>query len=156
MTDNLTCKVALTLFIISCSGTESRPRELLMEIVRPAPGLVFIDRYPATAEEYEACARARGCSPPLIKARHPSYIYEDVTWQDAQSYCRWRGLRLPTVAEWPPATGRTLSDPTGPTLSWLTTPVRVESMSTAFSIAYGDHLNLVRCVREPRAFFPQP
>lgn len=64
-----------------------------------------IDRYEVTVADYRACAAAGACNiSPLVsgdtqylKARWPMV---NVTWDEARTYCRWRGKRLPTEAEW--------------------------------------------------------
>ena len=61
-----------------------------------------IDRLEVTVAQHGACVRAGACrSIPGVTAMEasPSPI-ERASFDDAQDYCRWRGGRLPTEAEW--------------------------------------------------------
>jgi formylglycine-generating enzyme required for sulfatase activity len=66
----------------------------------------YISRVPMTNAQYERFLRAakypapghwRGGQIPAGKADHP-VTYVD--WLDAQAYCEWAGVRLPSEAEW--------------------------------------------------------
>ena len=71
----------------------------------------WIDRYEVSNALYATCVLAGVCSPPTQtnSETHPSY-YTDlrfksypviyVDWYQAQTYCAWRGARLPSEAEW--------------------------------------------------------
>jgi formylglycine-generating enzyme required for sulfatase activity len=64
-----------------------------------------IDRVEVTVAAYRACVRAGGCAPsPLAvsdaRLLSPDVPITSVTWSEANSYCAWRGARLPTEAEW--------------------------------------------------------
>jgi formylglycine-generating enzyme required for sulfatase activity len=65
----------------------------------------YIDQYEVTNALYKRCVAAGGCEQPgcsdlyeaETKKNHPVVC---VTWYQAQKYCEWQGVRLPTEAEW--------------------------------------------------------
>jgi formylglycine-generating enzyme required for sulfatase activity len=74
----------------------------------------YIDKYEVTNARYKACVDDGVCDPPLRSyffAESPKRIYYGnsqydnfpvifVNWNMAQTYCEWRGARLPTEAQW--------------------------------------------------------
>lgn len=68
-----------------------------------------IDRYEVTNHQYQQFVLATGhrkAGPPsryaksIGKMRGPNQPVVYVSWGDASEYCRWKGKRLPTEAEW--------------------------------------------------------
>ncbi|HUH03155.1 MAG TPA: formylglycine-generating enzyme family protein [Kofleriaceae bacterium] len=64
-----------------------------------------IDRHEVTAGAFRGCIAAGRCDMlPLVTGPRPLFRDDlpmvNVTWHDAVSYCRWRGKRLPSEAEW--------------------------------------------------------
>jgi len=66
----------------------------------------YIDKYEVTNQEYEKFANETkhakpwhwaGGNIPKAEERVPVY---NVTWLDADNYCKWAGKRLPSEAEW--------------------------------------------------------
>ncbi|ALA60038.1 formylglycine-generating enzyme family protein [Nitrospira moscoviensis] len=81
---------------------ERPPREIFLDAFA-------IDRYEVTNHQYAQFAAATGhrkAGPPsryaknVGKMRGPNQPVVYVSWDDAQEYCRWKGKRLPTEAEW--------------------------------------------------------
>ncbi len=72
---------------------------------RVAVSTFWLDRYHVTNAQYRKCVEGGGCLPPkdrqsfddAERAQHPVV---NVTWNQARTYCHWRGKRLPTEAEW--------------------------------------------------------
>jgi serine/threonine-protein kinase len=71
----------------------------------------YMDKYEVTNAMYAACAAAGACTPPhdTSSYSHASYYgnaaFDNypvirVDWNQAKTYCEWRGARLPTEAEW--------------------------------------------------------
>lgn len=65
----------------------------------------FLDRREVQVRDYRRCVRAGACDvDPLLfgdqRYHESTWPIVNVTWDDAVSYCSWRGARLPTEAEW--------------------------------------------------------
>jgi formylglycine-generating enzyme required for sulfatase activity len=71
----------------------------------------YIDRFEITNADYQVCVEDGVCSPPennSSKTReeyygnpeYGDYPVQRVNWNQAVTYCEWRGARLPTEAEW--------------------------------------------------------
>jgi formylglycine-generating enzyme required for sulfatase activity len=75
-------------------------------------GEFLIDRTEVTVADFARCVEALGCAPPVLERCHPEELrnwqhperqrhpINCVRWDQAVAYCSWRGLRLPTPAEW--------------------------------------------------------
>lgn len=65
----------------------------------------WIDQFEVTNDQYRQCVQADVCSEPkdpevFDDVELGTYPVSNVTWFQARTYCRWKGQRLPTEAEW--------------------------------------------------------
>jgi sulfatase modifying factor 1 len=71
----------------------------------------YIDLFEVTNAQYRECVNAGGCTPSNTansftyqgyrdEATYDNYPVIGVTWDQAETYCRWASKRLPTEAEW--------------------------------------------------------
>lgn len=69
----------------------------------------YIDKYEVTTSEYQVCVSEGVCKEPesdfevegyFDSPEYANYPIVSVGWDDAKTYCEWRGARLPTEAEW--------------------------------------------------------
>lgn len=71
-------------------------------------GDYWIYMFPVTNGQYSHCVAAGACSPPAGEEPYPDITEPDlkddpvigVSWDQADSYCRWMKGRLPSEAEW--------------------------------------------------------
>lgn len=91
------------------AGQYSLGAENLDEWARPVHWVelsaFWISRFPVTNEQYRRFLEANPERPEppfwhLEVFADPRQPVVGVTWEDAMSYCRWAGLRLPTEAQW--------------------------------------------------------
>jgi formylglycine-generating enzyme len=87
----------------NAGGFDEQPQRTLVL------GAFAIDRYEVTNFQYQQFVAATGhrkSGPParyaknMAKMRGPNQPVVYVSWEDAEAYCRWKGKRLPTEAEW--------------------------------------------------------
>lgn len=65
----------------------------------------YLDLYEVTNRRYAECVDAGVCVLPENTLSYSNSAYQDhpvvfVTWDMAQTYCQWRGARLPSKSEW--------------------------------------------------------
>ncbi|MBI5526144.1 MAG: SUMF1/EgtB/PvdO family nonheme iron enzyme [Deltaproteobacteria bacterium] len=74
---------------------EAPPRKVFVPSFR-------IDKYEVTNEQYDKCVADKVCgeNQKLPGQGNPKQPVVGVSWDDANTFCRWMGKRLPSEAEW--------------------------------------------------------
>lgn len=83
----------------------------------------YMDTYEVTSSQYQECVKAGGCSadghPNYQGYSRPDQPMVGVNWFHARDFCRWKGKRLPTEAEWEKAA----RGPEGEVFPWGNAPI---------------------------------
>ena len=84
--------------------------EYFLDLSHMQARAVFLDAYAIDRDEvsvadYRRCVAAGGCTLDALIAGDERYIRGEwpmvnATWDEAQSFCHWRGGKLPTEAQW--------------------------------------------------------
>ncbi len=86
-----------------------------------AKSKIWMDRTEVTNLQYGECVKDGACTKNASDYKDPFYQKDypvvGVNWQQAATYCKWRGGRLPTVEEWQRAVS-----PSGHPYPWGDTP----------------------------------
>jgi len=101
--------------LLQCQEYVSECDESWFEDEKPPHTVVlsdyYIDRTEVTNAMYRECTNTGTCQPPANyksdtrseyygSGQYDGYPVMYITWNMAQTYCNWRGGRLPTEAEW--------------------------------------------------------
>lgn len=110
----------------------------------------YIQRTEVSEGAYAACVAAGACRPARGRARGSTFPVTGVTWHDARRYCRWRGWRLPTEAQWERAARGTDQR----YFPWGPKDARGGAQRAACGSGCGDHRNLMPVTSLPEGAAP--
>jgi formylglycine-generating enzyme required for sulfatase activity/CHAT domain-containing protein len=115
--------VLITAGPFTMGSNKGRPEE------RPAHQVTlsdyYMDLYEVSNKAYRSCIQAGACKNPRDKTspshsdyftnpKYDNYPVINVTWEQADTFCKWRGGQLPTEAQWEKAA----SGPKGSLYPW--------------------------------------
>jgi formylglycine-generating enzyme required for sulfatase activity len=95
-------------FLMGCVAADDQCRPDEKPAHRVTVGGFWLDEHAVTVAEYQECVRDLVCNIPngsgelfnWEKYGRDNYPVNGVDWNDAESFCRWSGNRLPTEAEY--------------------------------------------------------
>ncbi|HAX71566.1 MAG TPA: SUMF1/EgtB/PvdO family nonheme iron enzyme [Anaerolineales bacterium] len=98
-----------SVFKLGDTNLQNDDKQPIHEVSLPT---FYIDKYEVTNVQYQACVNAGICRPPdnssfaeQTEVYFGNPVYDNypvvfVNWYNAQTFCQWRGARLPSEAEW--------------------------------------------------------
>jgi len=149
-------KRALELCRSDPNSTRDRCTAGSFQVERPqrevTVGFFWIDKYEVTVSEYTACIQAGLCTDPNYTDSScstestyvrglPDHPVNCVSWQQANTYCKWRDKRLPAADEWEKAA----RGPNGQTFPWGEETPTCEHAYVPYSGGCGDWVTLDGC-----------